>query len=50
MKRFIALLLCIVFMLPLAAINVGASEADDKQIPKNAILSALYEADIASLR
>lgn len=50
MKRFAALLLCIAFLLPFAVMDVGASETDATQIPKNAILSALYEADIASLR
>ena len=49
MKRFAALLLCIAFLLPFAVMDVGASETDATQIPKNAILSALYEADIASL-
>lgn len=50
MKRLFALLLCSV-MLFLPCITYSyASKPDTKEIPKEAILSALYEADIASLR
>ena len=50
MKRFAILLLCIALMLSPAVTMTFATDVDATEIPKNAVLSALYEADIASMR